>query len=192
MNSRMRSAITMACIIGAPMVARAQPVVTPGTQPVTTPCCFISRIDLQSGILLAESSSKIGIVKFKIGTYTQPISPAGDPYGPLDFAILSLASNFQPTRDPRILKGLHIGQAVWVSPGGRVSVTGRDACCGVIGKSLGGRSYSDDSLTRAPECARVAKTSYPEGGHECFPKGSLISSGKRPDGSDATYSWNCA
>src|SRR4051812_48963584 len=189
--SWVKPVITTAAIIACAVEAQAQRVVSPETMPITTPCCYISAIDHQSGILSAQSTSKIGIVKFRIGTYTQPTNPAGDPYGPLDFAALTIASNFQPTNEPRVLKELHVGEAVWVSHGGRVSLTGRDPCCGVIGKSLGGRSYSSDSLNRVAECARVAKTSYPDGGHDCFPKGLLISSGKSPDGSDATYSWTC-
>jgi hypothetical protein len=191
MNSRMREWVATAFIFASAAMSQAQPVVTPNTLPVTTPCCFISGIDPQSGALLAQSSSKNGIVKFRTGTYSQPTNPAGDPYGPLDFTALALASNFQPVNESRILKGLHLGEAVWVSRGGRVSLTGRDPCCGVVGKSLGGRSYSADSTARVAECTRVAKTSYP-GNHDCFPKGSLISSGKRPDGADATYTWNCA
>lgn len=54
------------------------------------------------------------------------------------------------------------------------------------------QTYSSDSAMHVRECDRVAKMSFPDGGHICLPKGTLISSGKRPDGADATHSWRCA
>ncbi|MGI8401232.1 MAG: hypothetical protein ACR2NS_06455 [Gemmatimonadaceae bacterium] len=187
----------------------SQPATTPNTLPVSTPCCFISKINLRSGSATANSSSTSGTIQFKAGRYLHDINPLTDPYGPLDFGKLSLATDFEPTNVLRLFGTLKIGQKVWVSPGGKVSLTGRDPCCGVVaeypptgsspGKGSGGltkepkrQAYSIDSAARVSECNRTARTSFPNGGHVCFPKATLISSGTQPDGVDATYNWRCA
>ena len=53
-------------------------------------------------------------------------------------------------------------------------------------------SYASESTARARECDAVAQKGFPTDGHRCTPSGSLISSGKKADGSDATYSWTCS
>jgi len=53
-------------------------------------------------------------------------------------------------------------------------------------------SYAAESTARARECDAVAQKGFTRGGHRCTPSGALMSSGKKPDGSGATYSWTCA
>lgn len=98
---------------------------------------------------------------------------------------------------------LKIGQVVWAG-GGKVSLNGVQNCCTIIATTGRGRaplglkipgnyqaSYASDSAAHVSECNQVAQTSFPQGGHHCVPRGAMISSGKSPDGSDATYSWTC-
>lgn len=146
--------------------AKAQPEVQP-------PCCQITAIDVEHGIVTASTANAEGTFNFKFDSGGVPST-------------------------------LKVGQRVWARAG-KVSLNGSQNCCTIIPSTiLGGRiignksrinyqaSYSSDSAAHVRECKQVAQTSFPQGGHSCVPRGALISSGKSPDGSDATYRWTCS
>jgi hypothetical protein len=153
-------------LVGASSSARAQPSMKP-----FDPCCGITAIDVKHGVVTAKSTSTGTTFNFR----------------------------FDSGRVPSTLK---VGQRVW-SRGGKVSLNGADPCCTVVTSTTLGRaiitklpigyqaSYASDSAAHVGECNQVAQTSFPQGGHTCVPRGAMVSSGKSPDGSDATYSWTC-
>jgi hypothetical protein len=145
-----------------------------GAQPaVQPPCCQITAIDTNHGVVSAKTADATSTFSFKFDS------------GPI----------------PSTLK---VGQRVW-SRAGKVSLNGAQNCCTIIPSTILARgvigiksrvnhqaSYSSDSAAHVRECNQVAQTSFPQGGHACVPKGAMVSSGKSPDGSDATYSWTCS
>ena len=144
-----------------------------GAQPeMQPPCCQITAIDVEHVTVTARTANAESTFKFKFDS------------GPI----------------PSTVK---VGQRVW-SRGGKVSLNGVQNCCTIISSTLGGRvignktrlnsqaSYSSDSAAHVRECNQVSQTSFPQGGHTCLPKGAMVSSGKSPDGSDATYRWTCS
>jgi hypothetical protein len=141
-------------------------------QPSMPPaCCQITAIDTQHGVVTAKPATSGAAFNFKFDSGTLPST-------------------------------LKVGQRVWAR-GGKVSLNGVQNCCTIIPSATLGRaiigkfpinyqaSYSSDSAAHVSECNQVAQTSFPQGGHTCVPKGAMVSSGKNPDGSDATYSWTC-
>lgn len=140
-------------------------------QAVPPPCCRITAIDASSGVITAKPIDTNAAFRFTFDSGTIPGT-------------------------------LKIDQFVW-SHGGKVSLNGAQNCCTIIpanqkGRSLlgtkissGQGSYSADSTSHVRDCDQVALRSFPQGGHKCLPKSTMISSGKTSDGSEATYSWTC-
>ena len=164
---RLTRVLLVACLVLVAVVKNA------GAQPaMPAPCCQITAIDTNSGVVSARTGNATGTFNFKFDS------------GPI----------------PSTVK---VGQRVWVW-GGKVSLNGVQPCCTIIPSTrLGGgigtksransrTSYSSDSAAHVHECNQVAQTSFPRGGHTCVPKGAVVSSGKSPDGSDATYRWTCS
>ena len=156
----------LVALVTATTVAAGQPSIQP-------PCCRVESIDTQAGLVTAKPIQSGAAFNFKFDS------------GPIP-------SNLQ------------IHQFVWAR-GGKVSLTGTQNCCTIVpsastfgapvrGNAVGSHStsYAAESTARVRECDQAAVTSFPRGGHTCTPKGTVISSGKKPDGSDATYSWTCA
>jgi hypothetical protein len=166
MNVMTSKLLVLAALVSASTVANAQP-----SQPVA--CCRVSSIDVESRLVAAKPMTGGATFNFKFDA------------GPI----------------PATLK---IDQLVWAR-GGKVSLNGTQNCCTIVpsasARGLGPRgkgtgtatnSYAAESTARVRECNQAALTSFPRGGHTCTPKGTVISTGKRPDESDATYSWTCA
>lgn len=152
-------------LIAASSKASAQPSIPPA-------CCQVTAIDTKHGIVSAKPANPGATFEFKFDSGSLPST-------------------------------LKVGQRVW-SRGGKVSLNGVQNCCTIISSAAVGRaiignkfsitpqaSYASDSAAHVGECNQVAQTSFPQGGHTCVPRGAMVSSGKSPDGSDATYSWTC-
>jgi hypothetical protein len=135
-------------------------------------CCRIAAIDVGSSVVTAKPMNTGSAFKFKFDSGVLPST-------------------------------LKVDQLVWAR-GGKVSLNGTQNCCTIIPgatKPRGlleimvplshERSYSAESTSHVRECDEVALRSSPRGGQKCSPKSTMISSGKNPDGSDATYSWTC-
>jgi len=161
---------TALLVVGSAIVA--VPTSTNAQPPAQQPCCHIIAIDGSSGIVTAKPMGTGASFRFKFDSGALP-----------------------PT--------LRVDQFVWVH-GQKVSINGGQNCCTMLpaipnpGALLGNRisggyktSYSAESTSKVTECDQVAQRSFPQGGHKCAPKATMISSGKNPDGSDATYSWTC-
>ncbi len=153
-------------LVAASSSSSAQPSMKP-----IEPCCGVTAIDAKHGVVTAKSA-------------------AGTTF------------NFKFDSGP-VPSTLKVGQRVW-SHGGKVSLNGVQICCSVVTSATLGRaiigakfpinfqaSYASDSAAHVGECNQVAQTSFPQGGHTCVPRGTMTSSGKSSDGSDATYSWTC-
>lgn len=144
-----------------------------GAQPSVPPaCCQITAIDTKHAVVSAKPANPGATFNFKFDSGALPST-------------------------------LKVGQRVWAR-GGKVSLNGVQNCCTIITSAnlgrgmIGGKfpinyqaSYSSESTAHVNECNQVAQTSFPQGGHTCVPRGTVVSSGKSPDGSDATYSWTC-
>lgn len=133
-------------------------------------------------------NAKVTVVNANTGLITaKPIAP-----GPV------FSFKFDPGQVPFTI---NIDQKVWRRDE-RVSFNADyDFCCTIApaeasyGRPLRTKpftTYAAESTSHSLECDGVAQRSFPRGGHRCFPKATLISSGKNPDGSGATYSWTCA
>jgi hypothetical protein len=146
--------------------AAAQRVIPPA-------CCHITVIDTSRGVVSATIDDATGTFSFKFDSGTIPST-------------------------------LKVGQHAWLR-GDKVSLDGTQNCCTIVPSTTSGprvigirsrvnsqASYSSDSAAHARECDQVAQTSFPQGGHTCMPRGALVSSGKSPDGSEATYRWTCS
>ncbi|HEY3746988.1 MAG TPA: hypothetical protein VGL17_12130 [Gemmatimonadaceae bacterium] len=145
-----------------------------GAQPeMQPPCCQITAIDTQHGVVTADTANAEKTFNFKFDSGGIPSS-------------------------------LKVGQRIWARAG-KVSLNGSQNCCTIIPSATPSRtafgiksrvgaltSYSSDSAAHVRECNQTAQTSFPQGGHTCVPKGALVSSGKSPDGSGATYRWTCS
>jgi hypothetical protein len=153
------------CVVAASSRSGAQPA-------VQAPCCQVTAIHVEQGVVTAKTPN----------------------------AEISFNFKFDSGAIPSTLK---VGQRVWLR-GDKVSLNGAQNCCTIIPSTTSGRpdigvgsrvnsraSYSSDSTAHARECNQAAQTSFPQGGHTCVPRGAIISSGKSPDGSDATYRWTC-
>lgn len=155
-------------VAGASLLASSSAFAQPS---MPAPCCQITAIDATRGVVSAKPASTGAAFNFKFDSGTLPST-------------------------------LKVGQRVW-SRGGKVSLNGVQNCCTIISSATVGRatitkfpvkfqaSYASDSAAHVAECNQVAQTSFPQGGHTCVPRGAMVSSGKSPDGSDATYSWTC-
>lgn len=153
-------------IVAVPVSSSAQP------QP-QQPCCRVTAIDATSGIVNAKPIGTGATFRFKFDSGAVPST-------------------------------LRVDQFVWVH-GEKASINGSQNCCTILptipnprtllGTRISGTyrtSYSAESTSRVSECGQVAQRSFPQGGHRCAPKATMISSGKNPDGSEATYNWTCA
>ena len=143
----------------------AQPSIPPA-------CCHITAIDGSRGVVTAKPMDTGAAFRFKFDSGSLP-------------------------------GRLKVDQPVWAG-GGKVSLNGTQNCCTIIPAAPNARAllgaktsssyqtaYSAESTSHARECDQVAQRSFPQGGHKCIPKATMISSGKSPDGSHATYSWTC-
>jgi hypothetical protein len=141
----------------------------PAMQP---PCCRVASIDVSTGVVTARPIDTGSAFKFRFDSGVLPSS-------------------------------LKVDQLIWAR-GGKVSLNGTQNCCTIVPgatKTRGlldimaprshERSYSAESTSHVRECDEVALRSSPRGGQKCNPRSTMISSGKNPDGSDATYSWTC-
>jgi len=159
-----RAALVTGFALAAATMSSAQPSIPPA-------CCHIAAIDVVSGIVTAKPIETGAAFKFKF--------------------------------DSGVPNALKVDQLVWAR-GGKVSLNGTTNCCTILPGSSKARgllgigssrspekSYSAESTSHVRECDQVALRSSPRGGQKCVPKSTMISSGKNPDGSDATYSWTC-
>ncbi len=158
-------------VVGIAMIA--MPTTSNTQPPAQQPCCHVTAIDASSGVVNAKPLGTGATFRFKFDSGTVP-----------------------PT--------LRVDQFVWVH-GEKASINGSQNCCTILptipnprtllGAKISGTyktSYSAESTSRVSECDQVAQRSFPQGGHKCAPKATMISSGKSPDGSEATYNWTCA
>lgn len=142
-----------------------------GAQTVYPPCCRTTAVDAASGVVTAIRLGTGATFKFKFDSGVLPST-------------------------------VKVDQWVWGNEV-RVSMTGYPGCCTVLPASTdpaqpGTRAsrgyetaYSAESTSHVRGCDQVAQRSFPQGGHKCIPKSTMIASGKNPDGSRATYSWTC-
>ena len=160
-----RALLVSGFVLATSATSSAQPAVPP-------PCCRITAIDASSGVVTAKPIDTNSAFRFR----------------------------FDSGAIPGTLK---IDQFVW-SREQKVSLNGTQNCCTIIltdqkARSLLGTkvssshvtSYAVDSTSHVGECDQVALRSFPQGGHKCIPQSTMISSGKNPDGSNATYGWTC-
>lgn len=195
------SAFALIALAALALPSAAQPVLRTGTAKPGAPCCSITAIDAKTGAVTARTLSTGKTFQFRADV--APASGFSTTFGfqPVD-GFTSAASfgpvGFQPVDGARLLGALQIGQKIWADLNGRVSLNGSEPCCGIVARiiPLGTRlitpqfSYASDSTAHVGECNDLAASSMPAG-HKCVPQGTMISSGTKPDGSDATYSWTC-
>jgi hypothetical protein len=161
------------------------------------PCCSVAAVDARTGVVTARVLASGATFQFMFGWFDPKLGYGPvDGLGPVDGAKLRPALGFGPVDAVKGAATLHVGQAIWANQKGRVSVNGVTACCGVVTKlgSGGGMKVGPPQAeidAHQPGCDAVAASTFPQGGHHCEPLATMTTSGKNPDGSDATYSWTC-
>jgi hypothetical protein len=189
------SLLVLGALVSAP-TANAQTPAKPATV-VDTHCCVIVAINARTGVATAKVLATGATFDFSFGWFDPAlgIGPV-DGYGPVDGAKLKPAAGFGPVDGARGAASLHVGQKIWANMKGRISVDGITPCCGVVAKLTSETAHrlsppDADYNAHVAGCNSVAASTFPQGGHSCVPLATIVSTGKNPDGSDATWSWTC-
>lgn len=167
-GSRLTRVLLVACLV---LVAVAK---SAGAQPaMPAPCCQITAIDTNSGVVSARTGDATSTFVFKFDS------------GPIPSTV-KVGQRIWARGGKVSLNGAD--PCCTIIP----STTLGRGTIGIKSRTNSRTSYSSDSAAHVRECNQAAQTSFPRGGHTCVPKGAVISSGKSSDGSDATYSWTCS
>ncbi len=188
------SLLACAAVSAASLAGAQVPQKTGALKPLA--CCDVVSVDARTGVVTAKVIATGATFHFMFGWFDPKlgIGPV-DGLGPVDGAKLQPALGFGPIEAQKGAATLHVGQQIWANAHGKVSVNGVTACCGVItkigpaGMKVGPPQIEYDAHIAG--CNAVAASTFPQGGHTCVPLATMTTSGKNPDGSDATYSWTC-